>query len=591
MFKFSLTALAVASLLPAAYADEIETLTVYSSRIAQPIEKSLATVTVLERDEIIARQATDLPALLSQLPGVNVARNGGRGQNSGVFIRGGNTAHTLILIDGVRTGSATLGQASLAMIPLELIERIEVIRGPRAAWYGSDALAGVIAITTRKQQNTSLNLGVGSYGLLESDVGVQQQYGALQLHANMGYSRADGFNVQPALDPDKDGFWQRFARFGANYQTDIGQFYWHTHVNSGRYDFDTAFGNADRSDVLQRSHVLGWQQQGDTLGQQLQVSRNLDQDTTFSPTTRNPFITVRDEVNYQLSQQVTTDLNLLLGANWYQEEVEKAAPTYSETKRSNRAVFTGVQYQPENWLFEAAARQDDFSQYGKERTWQLASGYYFSPEWLLRVSRGSAFKVPSFNQLFWPGFGNPGLKPETSVSDEVALRYSSAYIQSELVLFDRELTNLIQGTQKAENVLLATAKGVEFSFAIQHAAWTHQFGYTRLVARNEQTKQPLVQRPKHSVNLRSSWQHKQWQAFATLDTQSATFQGYNWDTESDHPDLRGFTLLGLGASYQLTSQWLVQAKLDNLTDKQYQTVIGYATAGRNIGLQLRYQGF
>lgn len=590
MFKSSLTALAVASLLPAAYADEIETLTVYSSRIAQPIEKSLAAVTVLERDEIIARQAADLPALLSQLPGVNIARNGGRGQNSGVFIRGGNTGHTLILVDGVRTGSATLGQASLAMIPLELIERIEVIRGPRAAWYGSDALAGVIAITTRKQQDTSLNVGVGSFGLLESDVGVQQQHGALQLHANIGYSRADGFNVQPALDPDKDGFWQRFARFGANYQTVAGQFYWHSQINSGRYDFDAA-NNVDRSDVLQRSHVLGWQQQGETLGQQLQVSRNLDQDTTFSPTTRNPFKTVRDEVNYQLNQQVATDLNLLLGANWYQEEVEKAAPAYSESKRSNRAVFTGVQYQPENWLFEAAGRQDDFSQYGKERTWQLAGGYYFTPAWLLRVSRGTAFKVPSFNQLFWPGFGNPALKPETSVSDEVALRYSTANIQSELVLFDRELTNLIQGTEKAENVLLATAKGVEFSFAIQHAAWQHQFGYTRLDARNEQSKQPLVQRPKHSVNLRSSWQHEQWQAFTTVDYQSATFQGLNFDTMIDHPDLGGFTLLGLGASYQLTPQWLVQAKLDNLTDKQYQTVIGYATAGRNFGLQLRYQGF
>lgn len=590
MFKSSLTALAVASLLPAAYADEIETLTVYSSRIAQPIEKSLAAVTVLERDEIIARQAADLPALLSQLPGVNIARNGGRGQNSGVFIRGGNTGHTLILVDGVRTGSATLGQASLAMIPLELIERIEVIRGPRAAWYGSDALAGVIAITTRKQQDTSLNVGVGSFGLLESDVGVQQQHGALQLHANIGYSRADGFNVQPALDPDKDGFWQRFARFGANYQTVAGQFYWHSQINSGRYDFDAA-NNFDRSDVLQRSHVLGWQEQGETLGQQLQVSRNLDQDTTFSPTTRNPFKTVRDEVNYQLNQQVATDLNLLLGANWYQEEVEKAAPAYSESKRSNRAVFTGVQYQPENWLFEAAGRQDDFSQYGKERTWQLAGGYYFAPAWLLRVSRGTAFKVPSFNQLFWPGFGNPALKPETSVSDEVALRYSTAHIQAELVLFDRELTNLIQGTEKAENVLLATAKGVEFSFAIQHAAWQHQFGYTRLDARNEQSKQPLMQRPKHSVNLRSSWQHEQWQAFTTVDYQSATFQGFNFDTKLDHPDLGGFTLLGLGASYQLTPQWLVQAKLDNLTDKQYQTVIGYATAGRNFGLQLRYQGF
>src|SRR5690606_34590840 len=119
------------------------------NRTATPQQDVLASVTVLERDDIVARQANDLPALLAQLPGINLARNGGRGQLSSIFVRGGETKHTLVLIDGVRSGSATAGAKSLAMLPLELIERIEVIRGPRAAWYGSDALAGVIAITTR----------------------------------------------------------------------------------------------------------------------------------------------------------------------------------------------------------------------------------------------------------------------------------------------------------------------------------------------------------------------------------------------------------------------------------------------------------
>ncbi|SEA90360.1 TonB-dependent receptor domain-containing protein [Alkalimonas amylolytica] len=590
MFKYSLAALAVTSLLPAAFADSIETITIYSSRQPLAVEQSLASVTVLERADIVARQAQDLPALLNQLPGVTIARDGGRGQNTGVFIRGGNTGHTLVLVDGVRTGSATLGQSALSMIPLDLIERIEVIRGPRAAWYGSDALAGVIAITTRRQQHTEFNAGVGSYGLLETDLGLQHQQGPWQLHANFGYSRADGFDVQPALDPDKDGFWQRFARLGAAYQSELGQFHWHSHINTGRYDFDTAWGSEDRSAVLQRSHVLGWQHQLAETSHQLQLSRNLDSDTTFGPDSRSPFSTARDEVNYQLTQSLRADLDLLVGANWYQEEVAKAAPAYDESKRNNRALFAGMNYQPADWLFEVAARQDRFSQYGKEHTWQLAAGYYVTEQWLLRLSRGTAFKVPSFNQLYWPGFGNPDLKPEESVSDEVAFRFNGARLQSELVLFDREVTNLIQGSELAENVLLAKVRGAEYSLGFSWAQWQHQVSYTWLDARNEQTGEPLQRRPKHSVNLRSGWQGEQWQAYATLDYQSATFQGFDWNSMANFPDLGGFTVLGLAANYQLSPQWQLRTKLDNLTNKTYQTSIGYATAGRSIGLRLSYQG-
>ena len=590
MLNVSLTALAVATAVSAVHAESIETITVYSSRQAQPVEQALNSVSVLDRADIVARQAQDLPALLSQLPGVTISRDGGRGQNSGIFIRGGNTGHTLILVDGVRTGSATLGISSLAMIPLDIIERIEVIRGPRAAWYGSDAVAGVIAITTRRAQSTELSVGVGSYGLLETDLALQHRQGDLQVHANLGYSRADGFDVQPALDPDKDGYWQRFATLGANYDTELGYVYWHSKINSGRYDFDTAWGSEDRSAVLQRSHVLGWQHEIAASQHQLQLSRNLDSDKTFGPDSQSPFQTKRDEVNYQWNHDLTTAWSVLLGANWYQEEVAKNPPDYEVTSRTNRAIFSGVQYQPEQWLLEIAARQDRFSQYGTERTWQMAAGYYFTEQWLLRVSRGTAFKAPSFNELYWPGFGNADLRPEESVSDEVALRYSADQLQSEFVVFDREVTNLIQGLEQVENVRLATVRGAEYSLAWQQANWHHQLAYTWLDARNEQTNEPLIRRPKHSLNLRTQLQHEQWSAFATLDYQSSTFQGFDWSSNANFADLGGFTLLGIGGSYQLNPAWQLQLKLDNLTDKTYQTSIGYATAGLTVGIRVRYQG-
>ncbi|CAM5192552.1 TonB-dependent receptor plug domain-containing protein [Alishewanella longhuensis] len=165
MFKPSWAAVLVASCCITAQAEEsIKHISVYANRTPTTTSEVLASVTVLDRTDIVERQAQDLPALLAQLPGVNLSRDGGRGQNSGLYVRGGNSGHTLVLIDGVRSGSATLGYKALAMLPLELIERIEVIRGPRAAWYGADALSGVIAITTRKAQGAELNANVGSFG-------------------------------------------------------------------------------------------------------------------------------------------------------------------------------------------------------------------------------------------------------------------------------------------------------------------------------------------------------------------------------------------------------------------------------------------
>lgn len=594
MLNVSLTALAVvtaASVVSADPIEPIETITIFSSRQPQPVTQALTSVSVLERADIVARQAADVPALLSQLPGVSISRNGGRGQTSGVFVRGGNTGHTLVLVDGVRTGSATLGISSLAMIPLDSIERIELIRGPRAAWYGSDAVAGVIAITTRRAQSTELSVGTGSYGLLETDLALQHRQGDLQVHANLGYSRADGFDVQPALDPDRDGYWQRFAGLGAHYDAELGQFYWHSHINSGRYDFDTAWGSEDRSAVLQRSHVFGWKHELDASQHQLQVSRNLDSDTPFGPNSKSPFQTKRDEVNYQWNHQVASEWSWLLGANWYEEAVAKNLPNYAVTSRTNRALFSGIQYQPDYWLIEVAARQDRFSQYGTERTWQLAAGYYFTTNWLVRVSRGTAFKAPSFNELFWPGFGNAELRPEESTSDEVALRFVGNQLSSELVVFNRDVTNLIQGTEQAENVRLASVRGLEYSVQVHHANWQHHASYSWLDARNDLTNEPLIRRPKHTLNLRTQFHYEQWNTFVTLDYQSSTFQGFDWGSNANFDDLNGFTLLGIGGNYQLNSAWQLQLKLDNITNKTYQTSIGYATPGRTVGIRLRYQGF
>ena len=566
----------------------VEHISIYANRTATLQQDVLASVTVLERADIVARQANDLPELLAQLPGINLSRDGGRGQNSSIYVRGGNTGHTLVLVDGVRSGSATLGYKALSMLPLELIERIEVIRGPRAAWYGSDALAGVIAITTRRSNTLELHGRVGSYGQAGADISVSQQLERLTLRASAGASQADGFNAQPAQDPDSDGYQQQYLKVAAEYHSDVGLWTAQADVNSGFNQFDTSFGNEDETDTLSRAYLLGWQQQLNSWQHQAQLSRNLDSDTTFGPDSRSPFVTERDEFSYQAASELAMGLQFVGGVNWYQEQVAKSATAYEQTSRTNRAIFAGVNYQFNLLQLEAAARHDAINQYGAETTWQLAAGYQLTEYWQLRASRGTAFKVPSFNQLYFPGFANPSLKPEQSISDEVALSYLTSGLTLQLAWFDREVTNLIQGVELAENVVLATVSGLEFSLLQTWQQWSSNFSYSWLDTANRSNGFKLERRPENTINWRGSYTADNWSAFITADYQSASFQGLDWFSGDAFPEAPAHTLWGLGLSYDITPQLTLRARLANVTDKDYYTSRGYATAGANFGLSVSY---
>ncbi|MDP2713911.1 TonB-dependent receptor domain-containing protein [Rheinheimera sp.] len=588
MFKPALAAVLVASCFPA-IAENIEHISIYANRTATPQQDVLASVTVLERDDIVARQANDLSALLAQLPGINLARNGGRGQLSSIFVRGGETKHTLVLIDGVRSGSATAGAKSLAMLPLELIERIEVIRGPRAAWYGSDALAGVIAITTRRAGAVELNANVGSDGQAGTDISLSHTVDQLTVRATAGASRADGYNVQPAQDPDRDGYNQKFIKVAADYQTGLGLWTTQVDVNSGYYEFDTSWGTEDQADTLNRTYLLGWGHQIGAWQHQAQLSRQLDRDVSFGPVSSSPFNTERDEFNYQTTTDLTDNLGVLLGVNWYQEEVAKAAPNFERDSRTNRAVFTGVSYQLSQLKLEAAARQDNATQYGSNNTWQLAAGYQFNEHWALRASRGSAFKAPTFNDLYFPGSNNPDLLPEHAVADELALDFTTADTQVSLAWFNRDVTNLIQWViDKPENIAKAGIEGIEFSVAYQWQQWSQSFAYTWLDARDKSSDTRLLLRPENSINWRGSFSADDWSAFITADYQSRTRQPFDWATGSNFPDASAHTLWGVGASYTVSPVLVLRAKVDNLFDKDYYTNHGFAAKGTNFGISVSY---
>lgn len=597
MFKKTLLATVVAGLPAFVFADSsddpLEHISVYATRHAQPVHQILSSVTVLDREQIEQAQVSDLPALLRQVAGVQISRSGGKGQTNTIFLRGGSAGHTLVLIDGVRTGSATLGYASLAELSLQQIEQIEVIKGPKAALYGSDALAGVIAITTRKADNTSVQLKTGRYQSHEADIATSQQYGDVTVRANLGWSDSEGFDVRPGTQADKDGFDQRYGKLGAEYNTAYGV--WSADHNvlrsRGQYDYDPTWGpGADQVETKTSQSRLGWALDGDKSQQKLSISHNQTEDLNWGEDSpASLFETERQELDYQYSRQLTQSLTALTGVNWYQEDVSDSDLGYDVDSRINKAIFAGFSYQSGAWLADVTGRYDKQSQYGHSNTYEVGLGYQLTNELLLRASRSSAFKAPSFNDLYYPLSGNKDLAPETATSDELGLRYRAGDLQIESSIYQQNVSNLIQwapaadGNWVPQNVGEAKIKGAELSVSHSWQQLHQQVAYSYTDAKDEATDAPLIKRSKHTVHWQGAYQLQDWRVFVTSDYQSDFHTG-----DFATPQLGGYTLWGAGVSYELSRELQISAKADNLTNKDYLYVPGYATAGAEWSLRLNW---
>lgn len=568
----------------------LEHISIYANRHAKAVAETLSSVTVINRDEIIRRQVRDLPALLQQVAGVSVARDGGRGQNSSVFIRGGSSGHTLVLLDGVRIGSATLGYQSLAMVPVALIEKIEIIRGPKAAWYGSDALGGVIAITSRQGDKTEFNATLGSNKLAEVGLSGSQKSGDLTLFGSLGTAMGDGFSAKIGGDPDDDGFEQSYLNAGAELQSSLGLWRWQSQLNDGYYEFDSDYGG-DRADTQQDAHQLDWSLSQGSLSHQLKLAHSVDSDISYGlQSPESLFKTKRDEAAYQLSYTLSTDWTLLSGASWYQEQVLKNAPNYSADSRNNQSVFAGFAFDNNQYLFDGAVRHDNFTSYGNKNTYQFSAGYHLSTDLIARFSQGTAFKVPTFNDLYWPKYGNPLLKPEESLSRELGLNYQLQALQLDLVLFDRDLTNLIQRGQQNTNVLLASIQGAELSAAFAIDDFEQRFSYGYLDGKDEKTGLKLVKRPAHKVSWLNSKSYQDWTFSTEALYQSRSFSGKDWQGKLQ-PELGSYLIWSVGVAYQWQPGITLRAKVDNLFDKTYQTNLGYRQAGLEFVLGVQMLAF
>ena len=594
--------------------DKLSTVVVTAHRVPTRVDQALAEVTVIDRVDLDRATGRSLTELLAQQPGMQMAANGGLGKTSAVFMRGTESRHTLMLIDGVRYGSATAGIPIWDNLPLESIERIEIVRGPLSGLYGSDAVGGVIQVFTRKGQegiHPSANLTAGSHRYGQVGGGVRFGQGDWDGSVNVQHTRTDGFSatnprVSFGFNPDDDAFKQTSGtlqlglKLPGQWRTDL-----HTVYSDGLNHYDDGLGADTQSQLL--TEVVSWSVTGPVMPHwrsTLRVAQSSDENDTLISAggafNLGPYKT--EQLQFVWENNLDTALgNLQILAERLEQKVSKPGVAYPVDDRSINALAAGLSGKRDAHTWQAHVRRDENSQFAAEMTGTLAYGFDFDPTWRAAASVGTTFVAPSFNQLYFPDFGNPNLQPERGTSGELSMRWAQPGRQMRLAYFENKLRGFIATTGTSTststpiNIPRAEIKGWALSHEAQWAAFTVATSYDYVDARNKDVRSNTTQgtnydkllprRAKNNLKLAVDWTSGVWGVGSALVVSDERF-----DNVANTNRLGGFATLDLRAEWRFAPQWSLGVRLNNLADKTYETARGYNQAGREGFVVLRYSG-
>jgi vitamin B12 transporter len=615
MRAFYLGLLALTTIPLSAVEDPIElsTVVVTATRTAQTADETLAPVSVVTREDIEREQVRSVPDALRGLPGVTFSNSGGPGKLTSVALRGTNTSHVLVLVDGVRIGSATAGITSLETLPIAQIERIEVVRGPRSSLYGSEAIGGVIQIFTRKgggPLRPRVSVGTGSYDTVNGAIGLAGGGDRGWLDASLSFEDTEGFDAcrgEPlvggcfTIEPDSDGYRNVAGSLRAGYrfgQGDVGV-HWLRSESDG--EFDGTLQN-ESSGVQQ---VLGARASLSPLAQwdlKLSAGRSWDElDAFLDGTFASRFETIRDSLSWQNDLYLGDAHVVTLGTDYLKDSVD-GTDEFTVSSRDNWGLFGQYQGDFGAHRVTASLRYDENDQFGGHTTGDAAWGFGFAGGLRLILSYGTAFKAPSFNDLYFPFFdfgfgfgysGNPDLDPETSESLEVGLSGPLPTGRWSVNLYQTDLDDLIaidasRMVSMPVNVDEARIRGVEAVADVAVLGWDLSAALTLLDPENRSSGPEegnlLVRRPEQTFRLALDRDFGRYSLGAGL-----VGAGRSYDDIANEVRLDGYALVDLRVAYRFTEGLRLEGRLENLFDEHYETVAYYNQPGRGIYLTLRYE--
>ncbi|BCU63814.1 TonB-dependent vitamin B12 receptor [Acinetobacter bouvetii DSM 14964 = CIP 107468] len=603
----------VLSPLSAAMAEDAYQLPVITNTVANLVEqddqKTLAAVTVIDRAEIERKQFNSLQDLLRTVPGVTYSNTGGLGKVTSVSIRGTGNRHALVLVDGQKVGSATLGETAFEHFPIDQIERVEVLRGPRSSLYGSEAIGGVIQIFTRKGTQNGVkpfaSFTYGSHETYQGNVGLNIRQNDTWATLNVAGTKTQGIdatNINEANDLDKDGYENKSAslrmghKFNDQFDIDASVL-----VVDGENEYDSkdlpwsADAENVHSKIEQNIYSIGATYKPfDLWTTQLRLGRSedkLDSRDNY-PSVIN---TQRDSLSWLNTLNFNKQNTLMLGFDYQNDEVS-GTKAYAVKERDNKAYFAQYLGSFGSFDVQGAVRQDDNEQFGNHTTGSATLGYRFNEAVQSYVSYGTAFKAPTFNDLYWPGSENPTLVPEESENYEIGFKGVISNVQWELNGFYNEIENMIvwapnaSGNYVPSNVDKAKIKGAELSLTQQLNDFVWNVNYTYQEPENEtagSNGKQLLLKPTQIFNASADYTMEKWTVGASVHAEDKRYTN-----AANTAELGSFATVDTRVTYQATPEFSVQAKLANMFDKEYSTNYSNSTLfnqeGRTAWLTLRY---
>jgi vitamin B12 transporter len=589
-----------------AHADPIlDTVIVTANRTPQRAEDVIPDTVVIGSEDIARAGAGSIADVLRRQRGIEIGRNGGAGTNTTVFLRGANSNQVVVLVDGVRIGSATTGAASWNAIPLSSVDHIEIVYGPLSSLYGADAIGGVVQIFTKKSECSpafSAGAGGGTYGTNQYDAGVHGSTGgehAVTYALSGARAESDGFSsTRPgssSYNPDDDGYTRNSVNGRVSLRLadghEIGAQFLKSRLNaqydSGKSTFDAHnIQQVDSYAVFLNDRVLPNWRSG------IQLARSEDKLGSFTstaPSGTTQLNTRQDEFTWQNTFDLKGDTLQLLADHRKEQVLSSSVKDVNRTRITN-AVAASYTLRRGSHLLDVSARNDR-SEYGSKMTGAAGYGYEFTQDLRATASFGTSFRAPTFNELYYPGYGLLSNKPERGRNAEAGVQYRVAGVDLQANYYRNRLTDMIVSVTPcptrtgscAYNVDHALLKGLTLAADTRVGNLDLRASADLQDPRDDTTGKQLARRARRHASIAADYRLGQVDAGVELQA-----SGRRFDDAGNLYRLGGYGLLNLYTTWHMTRDWSMLVRVDNAANKTYELARNYGTAGRTWFAGLRY---
>lgn len=587
---------------------ELEPIVVTASRTAEPLKNVVGDFTVIEQEQLQRETSPTLLGLLARTPGLQVYDNGGPQMVNGLFTRGGESRHTLVMLNGIKLNSSINGSVPWNLLNPTLFNQVEIVRGAASSLYGSSAVAGVINLITTPThtnlQDLSLraNIGGGSNGTFKANASISGATEKFDYYLAGAYATSDGYNAtrpyvawgQYNLDTDSYEQSSVIGSLGYTFTPGhrLGVTFFNSYLNG---DYDAGFTNPnENTHFLDRQNtfaITSTNQFSDFWTSNLSYS---DSKHTNDNRISNPGVftshtkTFSWQNDFHLNQNQT--ISLLL--EHQQEDIDKSiqvdswgtTPNYDVTNRKTNSVALIYQGHFNRHHLQASIRRDVIKGNSNYNTGSIAYAFDITQNLQASIGLNNAFRLPDFNNLYWPGWSNPNLKAEKARNIDFNLRYSDDNTTATVSLFETRYRDLISANT---NIDKARSQGLSLDFSHRLGNTTLSAGADFLSAKNQKTGERLILRSKQTY--RASISHEFERVTIGADY---LFIGNRTDLNRNTNKvirLGGYGLVNLRADYKVAKNFQIQASVNNVFNKKYEPAYGYNGQGTNFFLNLSYQ--